>query len=640
MLVEANHMSVLQRRLPIGAERTANGISFRVWAPNCRKVALVLESQANGKTGKSIEMKPQAGGYFAVEVDGLGEGALYRFKLDDDDFLYPDPASRFQPEGPRGPSQVIDPRSFRWTDEDWRGVSLKGQVVYEMHIGTFTQEGTYAAAAAQMEELKRVGITLIEMMPLAEFPGQFGWGYDGVDLYAPTRLYGTPDDLRSFVNRAHELGIGVILDVVYNHLGPDGNFLGQFAKDYFTDRYKCEWGQALNFDGENSQPVREFFINNAGYWIEEFHFDGLRLDATQQIFDSSDTHVIAEIVRRVRQTAGERGTIIIGENEPQDVKMIKSPAEGGLGLDCLWNDDLHHSAMVALTGKNEAYYTDYLGSAQELISAIKYGYLYQGQWYRWQKKRRGTASLRMEPGKMVTFLQNHDQIANSGKGWRADKLTTAGRYKAMTALLLLAPGTPMLFQGQEFASSSPFYYFADHNPELAKLVEEGRRQFVSQFRSVNTDAVLACLPVPHERKTFEASKLDFSDREKHAALYRLTEDLLRIRREDATFSRQERGTVDGAVLSHEAFAIRIFGAKEEDDRLLVINLGRDLSFDPCPEPLLAPPQDCDWQQVLATEDPRYNGCGAPAVYEQGRWNITGHSAVVFKPTREIVNRGS
>jgi maltooligosyltrehalose trehalohydrolase len=626
-------MSVMQRRLPIGAEVTAGGVNFRVWAPSCRKVSLVVESAANGKTGKSIPLAPESGGYFSAQVEGIKAGVLYRFKLDDDEKLYPDPASRFQPEGPHGPSQVIDSSLFKWTDQNWRGVPLQGQVLYEMHVGTFTKEGTYAAAAAQFDELARIGVTVVELMPVAEFPGKFGWGYDGVDIYAPTRLYGAPDDLRDFINKAHQAGLGVILDVVYNHLGPDGNYLRKFSKDYVTDRYDNEWGDAINFDGENSGPVREFFINNAGYWIEEFHFDGLRLDATQQIFDASEKNVIVEITERVRKAAGKRSTLIVGENEPQDVQLLRQ------GIDCLWNDDLHHSAMVAMTGKNEAYYSDYMGTPQELISATKYGYLYQGQWYKWQKKRRGTPSLRTEPAKMVTFIQNHDQIANSGKGLRADKLTTLGRYKAMTALLLLSPGTPMLFQGQEFAASTPFNYFADHNPELAKLVAKGRTEFIAQFRSVNTESMLACLPMPHERKTFEACKLDFSEREKHAHLYRLTEELLRMRREDPTFARQERGAVDGAVISEEAFVLRFFGEQDEDDRIVVINLGRDIEFSPCPEPLLGPPAGYFWKEVLSTEEPQFGGCGAPVTYEDGRWYFTAHSAIVLKATKES-ERGS
>src|SRR5581483_1649846 len=268
---------------------------------------------------------------------------------------FPDPASRFQPEGPHGPSQVVSSDKFQWTDQGWPGVQLNGQVIYEMHVGTFTDEGTWRSAAERLPELADTGVTVIEMMPVADFPGNFGWGYDGVNLFAPTRLYGSPDDLRDFINQAHAHGIGVILDVVYNHLGPDGCYLSEFSKSYFTDRYENEWGQAINFDGADAGPVREFFATNAAYWIREFHFDGLRLDATQQMFDSSPRHILVEITEAVRNAGGRRSTIMVAENERQHTILARPIEQGGYGIDALWNDDFHHSAVVALTGKREAY---------------------------------------------------------------------------------------------------------------------------------------------------------------------------------------------------------------------------------------------------------------------------------------------
>ena len=334
------------------------------------------------------------------------------------------------------------------------------------------------------------------------------------------------------MDHAHALGLGVILDVVYNHVGPDGNFLAKFSPDYFTDRYSTDWGPAINFDGEYSGPVREFFLANAGYWIDEFHFDGLRLDATQEIYDQSAEHILAAIAQQVRQSARGRATILVAENEPQQTKLVRPPAQGGYGLDALWNDDFHHSATVALTSHNEAYYADYHGTPQEFISALKWGYLYQGQWYTWQKQRRGTPTFGLKPATFVTFLQNHDQIANSGTGLRCHQLTSPGRYRAMTALMLLGPGTPMLFQGQEFAASSPFFYFADHNAELAPLVRRGRAEFLSQFPSLACPAMQSRLPDPGDPRTFEQSKLDFSERQQHAETYALHRDLLKLRRQD------------------------------------------------------------------------------------------------------------
>ena len=618
----------------IGAELEANrdGVHFRVWAPSRRRVEIVLT-----ESGRSYELSPESKGYFSGLIRKAENNSLYSFRLDNASDLYPDPASRFQPFGPHGPSQVIDPSRFCWTDNSWPGLSPKGQIVYEMHIGTFTREGTYAAAMRELPELAAAGITVLEVMPLADFAGDFGWGYDGVDMFAPTRLYGLPDDLRSFINRAHECSLGVILDVVYNHVGPDGNYLPFFSSTYFTERYHNEWGEALNFDGPGSQGVREFFVQNAKYWISEFHFDGLRLDATQQIFDNSETHILREIRNAVRSAASSRGTYLVAENEPQDTRLVRCCRQGGYGLDSLWNDDFHHGAAVVLTGHNEAYYTDHLGAPQEFISALKYGYLYQGQRYKWQKRRRGTPALDLEPTAFVNFIENHDQVANSATGQRLWQLTNPGRYRAMTALLLLAPQTPMLFQGQEFAASAPFLFFADHNSELSKMVDAGRKDFLKQFRNVNTNEVLPLLAAASERSTFERCKLDFSERQKHAWTYDLHKDLLALRRGDRCFSAQERGRMDGAVLGSSAFVLRYFG-EDGDDRLVLVNFGRDLNLNPAPEPLLAPPFRMEWRMLWSSEHPKYGGMGTPPLdTEEDNWRIPGESAVVLSPQLSAAN---
>lgn len=596
---------------------TPEGVGFRVWAPKRKKVEVVLDRG-------SCELEAEGDGYFSGLAEGIGAGTLYKYRLDDGD-AFPDPASRFQPQGPHGPSQVIDPSTFPWTDEDWRGVRREGQVLYEMHVGTFTPDGTWEAASRELPELARLGITVIEMMPVAEFPGRFGWGYDGVDLFAPYHLYGEPDDLRRFVDRAHSAGLGVILDVVYNHFGPDGNYLRQYSDTWFTDRYENDWGEAIDFE---PRPVREFFLANAGYWIDEFHFDGLRLDATQDIHDSSDDHILSAIIRRVREAANGRSTYIVAENEPQETRLVR-----GFGIDALWNDDFHHTATVALTGRNEAYYTDYLGTAQELVSAVKYGYLYQGQRYSWQKKRRGAPGLDLPPPVFVSFIQNHDQIANSGRGERCHLLSSPGRFRSLTALLLLAPATPMLFQGQEFCASAPFLYFADHEPELARAVQKGRQEFLAQFPSLKSPEMQACASDPHEPSTFEICRLDLSERESHASCYAMHRDLLRLRREDPVFRAQGAGGLDGAVLAPEAFVLRWFSqGSEGDDRLLVVNLGRDLHLVPAPEPLLAPPDGACWEVVWSSEDPRYGGCGAPPPEDRdGGWRLPGQAAVVLRP---------
>lgn len=619
----------LGRRLPVGAEVVpGGGVHFRVWAPRRRRVEVVIESE--GKQ-TSTELQAEDEGYFSAHVRTAGAGTLYRFRLDGEDYLYPDPVSRFQPEGPHGPSGVVDPSAFRWADAEWKGARLKGQVVYEMHVGTFTREGTWESAARELKALSELGVTCVEMMPVADFPGRFGWGYDGVDLFAPTRLYGEPDDLRRFVNEAHRHHVAVILDVVYNHLGPDGNYLRQFSEDYFTDRRKTEWGEPINFDGRNSKHVREFFNANARYWVEEFHMDGLRLDATQSIFDDSDEHILAALAREVRAAAGGRETIIVAENESQEAHLARAPERGGYGLDGLWNDDFHHSALVALTGRSEAYYTDYRGHPQEFVSAVKYGYLYQGQRYKWQRKRRGTPTFDLPPEVFVNFLQNHDQVANSAHGLRVHALTSPGRFRALTALVLLAPSTPMLFQGQEFASSAPFHYFADHEPELARKVGRGRIEFLAQFRSIATKEARAGLAAPEDAQTFERCKLDFTERESNKMIYEMHRDLLRLRREDAVFSAQARGRVDGAVLGPEAFVLRFFG-DDADDRLLFVNLGADLNLNPAPEPLLAPPAGKFWSLLWSSEDCRFGGAGTPPPETKNNWYVPGHTALVMLPT--------
>ena len=575
---------------------------------------------------RAVVLAPEGHGYFSALVPGVGAGTLYRLRLDAKG-EFPDPASRFQPEGPHGPSQVVDPRAFRWKDRDWRGVGREGQVLYEMHVGTFTREGTWSAACAHLAPLAALGITVIEVMPVAEFPGRFGWGYDGVDLFAPTRLYGSPDDFRAFVDCAHGVGLGVILDVVYNHLGPDGNYLKEFSATYFTDRYRNEWGEPINFDGEDSRPVRDFVVANAGYWIDEFHLDGLRLDATQQMFDASPRHILAEIGERVRAAAHGRATYVVAENEPQLARIARPPAQGGYGLDALWNDDFHHSTHVALTSHNEAYYSGYRGTPQELVSALKRGFLYQGQRYAWQSKRRGAPAFDLEPAAFVNYIQNHDQVANSAKGLRIHQVASAGRLRTLTAVLLLAPQTPMLFQGQEFASSSPFLFFADHEPALARLVRKGRTDFLMQFPGIA--ASREALDDPADPATFERCKLDPAEREANGHWLALHRDLIAMRRDDPVFSAPRLGGLDGAVIGEQAFALRF--VTQGGDRLVLANLGADLALPDIADPLVAPPEGHEWRLAWSSEDPRYGGAGTGEVEGTRGWRIPGEAAIVMTP---------
>ena len=636
------------RRLPVGAEIAPDGgVHFRVWAPKRRRVDVVLEGPARAPA-RAHPLEPEEDGYFSALVPEASAGTRYRFRLDGQANLHPDPVSRFQPGGVHGPSEVVDPAAFRWRDAGWRGRGLAGSVIYELHLGTFTREGTWRAAIEPLERLAALGITTLEVMPVGDFPGRFNWGYDGVALFAPARIYGTPDDMRAFVDRAHALGLAVILDVVYNHLGPDGNYLREFSDTYFSAKHASEWGDTPNYDGEGADGVREYICANAGYWIDEFHLDGLRLDATQAFFDDSpvERHILTGIGEAVRAAARGRETLVVNENEPQRALLVRPASRGGNGLDAIWNDDFHHSALVALTGADDAYYTDYRGSAQELLSAVKWGFLYQGQWYRWQAARRGSPALDVPLARFVNFLQNHDQVANSGAGERIHCLTSPGRLRAMTALLLLAPSTPMLFMGQEFQASAPFLFFADHDPELAALVARGRAENLAQFLTLGLPEMKRRLATPHDPTTFERCKLDWREWEEHGECVALHRDLLRLRRDEPVFRRQTRQGMDGAILSSECLVVRFF-ADDGDDRLLVVNVGRTLHLDPAPEPLLAPPQDQVWRILWSSEDPRYGGLGTPQLdaAESDRavpgrpqtprphenWRIPAESAVVLAP---------
>ncbi len=598
--------SWVARRYPIGAELADDGVHLRVWAPAAKRLTLVLED-------RDVAMEPEAGGYFNTFVRGLGPGARYQLRIDDRPELHADPMSRFQPAGPFGPSQVIDPRDSAWTDGAWHGITDPGaQVLYELHVGTFTRQGTYAAAAEQLPFLADLGITTLEMMPINDYAGAYGWGYDGVNLFAPTRNHGTPQELRAFIDRAHALGLAVILDVVYNHFGPAGNSHFAFAPEFRAREGANEWGDALDY----SRPgVREFFVTNAAYWIDEFHFDGLRIDATQAILDDHDPHILADIVRHARAAAGTRKIFIVGENEPQDATVIT-----GHGLDALWNDDFHHTARVALTGTTDGYFHDYRGTPQELVSAVKHGFLYQGQLYGWQRNTRGTPARHLPRRSFVHYLENHDQVANASFGDRLVDLADAARLRALTALLLLSPELPMLFQGQELGSRARWTFFCDHDPELSKLVRQGRADFLRQFARLATHEAQAALPDPTARATFDACILDDALRTPDNPWVRLHRDLIALRKQLSPGD-----DADGAVLGPEAFCVRW------PERLLLVNLGRTFRDNVLPEPLLAPPAWHGWRVQWSSEHPAYGGLGTPEPFTPARLAIPAHCAVLCAP---------
>jgi maltooligosyltrehalose trehalohydrolase len=458
---------------------------------------------------------------------------------------------------------------------------------------------------------------------VAEFDGDFGWGYDGVCWFAPSHLYGSPDDFRAFVDEAHVLGLGVILDVVYNHLGPSGNYLPKYSSHYTSTQYENEWGAPLNFDGPAAKPVRELVLSNVEYWITEFHIDGFRLDATQQIFDRSPEPLIGQIAERARAVT-DRGVIITGENEPQDADLLRPKPSGGYGLDAVYNDDFHHAARVALTGVREAYYTDYEGSSRELLAATRWGFLFQGQYYSWQQKTRGDSALDARPTHFVAFLENHDQVANSAHGRRLLDLTHPGDLRALTALLLLAPGTPMLFQGQERGSTAPFMYFAGHTGELGEQVRRGRVGFLGQFPRLAEPDIVDRLSDPSSRRTFESCRLSDDMDARGERLWRLHKDLIALRHGDSAFSTQARP--DGACLSERVLLLR--SGEGMATRLVLANLGSDFRVSGVAEPLIAPPRGARWCVRWSSEHPDYGGAGTPS-WNDERWTVPAHAAVVL-----------
>ena len=606
---------------PIGATPDATGTRFCVWAPDHHAVSVVIQEHGE------FAMQPAADGYFSAHVSGVSTGARYRYRVDSAP-PRPDPASRWQPEGSDGPSVVVG-NGFPWTDDSWRGPGRADQVIYELHIGTFTTEGTWSSAAARLPALAELGVTIIHLLPVGTFKGRFGWGYDTVLPYAPYAPYGTPDDMRAFIDRAHGLGVGVILDVVYNHPGL-GDHYRTYADHYFTDKYENEWGATFNFDGPGARAVRDFTVGNAEYWIRDFHLDGLRIDATQALFDSSGEHIIAEIARACRAGAENRAVYLLAENQPQDRRLIEAPDAGGYGLDALVSDDFQHSARVALTGHNDFYYRDYLGTPQELVSALKYGFLYQGQRSDMREKTYGTYNLDTPPEHVVHFLENHDQIANSARGWRLGRLGSPARVRAITTLLLLGPQTPCLFQGQEFGASNPFLYFLGVEKGDAKGVAEGRRKSLTNFPSVADPEMQARLPDPAAEATFLQSKLDWAEAERNASMLAFHRDLLAMRRRDKAFSQSASRWIDGAVLGDDALAIRYFLDDPAEHRLLLVNLGRDLQFGVLAEPLVAPPHDRRWVIAWSSEHPGYDGAGRRPIDLEKLWILPADTALVLR----------
>jgi maltooligosyltrehalose trehalohydrolase len=595
-------------RLPFGANVTPDGVHFRVWAPNADRVDVLIEAES-GAEGSTHRLERAADGVHDGTVVGARVGTRYRYRLDGEN-AFPDPYSRFQPEGVHGPSEVVDPDSFVWSDHGWSGLSNEGMVIYECHVGTMTPEGTYAALERELPELKRLGATVIEIMPVAQCPGEHNWGYDGVDLYAPSHAYGRPDDLRRLVDAAHRIGLGVMLDVVYNHLGPDGNYLRAHADHYFTDRYQTPWGDGLNYDGEQSRYVREFAIANACYWVNEFHIDGFRLDATDKIIDESPTHLVAELTARAREAASPRSIVVVAEDARNDVERIRSREQGGEGLDGVWADDFHHEIRVLLTNARENYYVDYTGTTKAIARTVNEGFGYQGELSPNLGHARGTA-VTDEPARSFIFcIQNHDQVGNRPFGERLHHEVPWDRYAVASTLLLMSPETPLLFMGQEFAASTPFLYFTDHAEELGRLVTEGRRAEFSGFRAFSDPDLRHSIPDPQAEETFLASKLKLDERWTHKGIYQLYHDLLALRRDDPVLARQDRSRTHAAAIGAEIVAV--YRWHEDGHRLIMANFGAAASVPAADEPMLSELPTGRWRLAMATSARKYGGDGARA----------------------------
>jgi len=448
--------------LDLGANVTYQGTRFNVWAPKVSSISLKVVGDPN-----EIPMNPETRGYFTTFLVNAGAGTKYTYLLDGTE-QRPDPVSRFQPEGVHGPSEVVDPNNFPWEDHAWKGIPLERLILYEIHTGTFTREGTFEAIIPLLDYLRNdLGVTAIELMPVAQFPGERNWGYDGTYLYAPQNSYGGPMGLKRLINVCHQKGLAVILDVVYNHLGPEGNYLGNYGP-YFTNRYRTPWGPAVNFDGPESDEVRRFIVDNALYWVTEYHIDGLRIDAIHGIFDFSAQHIlydIREAVHRQAMTLG-RPIWVIAESDLNDVRVIDPPSKGGFGLDAQWNDDFHHCLHTLLTGEQNGYYQDF-GKIQQLGKALREGFVYSGQYSPFRKRRHGNSSKHLPPKKFVIFSQNHDQVGNRAKGDRLSTLVSFEALKLAAGMLLLSPNIPLLFMGEEYGEEAPFQYFVSHSdPEL------------------------------------------------------------------------------------------------------------------------------------------------------------------------------
>lgn len=578
--------------VPVGPGR----VRFRVWAPRAQQVAVNI---LDGPVPRNVPLEREADGYFSGTVAGIGEGVRYRYQLDDGS-LRPDPASRFQPEGVHGPSRVVDPAAFSWTDAGWQGMPLEAYVIYELHVGTFTREGTFEAVIPRLDALAELGVAAVELMPVAQFPGKRNWGYDGVYPFAPHNGYGGPQGLKALIDACHGRGLAVILDVVYNHWGPEGNYTGCFGP-YRTDRYRTPWGDGVNYDGPGSDPVRHFIVSNALYWVTEFHVDALRLDAVHGIFDFGARHILEELSAAVRRRARRLGRRIhvIAESDLNDVRLLRPRHQGGYDLDAQWSDDFHHSLHTLLTGERSGYYRDF-GGVTHLAKAIEEGFVYDGRYSAYRGRRHGSSSRSRPARQFVVCSQNHDQTGNRMKGERLSGLVGFEALKLAAGVLLLSPCVPLLFMGEEYGETAPFLYFIDHaDPDLVAAVRGGRQE---EFEAAGYRGQP---PDPAAPATFSRSRLHWGLRTTghHGALLGLYRTLITLRKETPALALLERRNL--SVRALEAERLLFMERWHGEERLLCLfSFAREKAHFPFPAP-------GRWRKLLDSADHRWHGAGSP-----------------------------
>lgn len=599
----------MQTSMP-GATVTPDGVRYCVWSPLQALVTVEIHRKRDGSVHTLELIRAEQDRHMVTDPEGQA-GDTYGFRLNGGNLL-PDPVSRAQAESVHGLSVVVDPTTYQWHDADWERPPFRDIVIYELHVGTFSPEGTFRGAIHRLPHLKELGITAIEIMPLADFPGAHNWGYDGVLLYAPARCYGPPDHLRELVDAAHAADIAVILDVVYNHFGPDGNYVASFSPSYFHSKHHTPWGNGLNFDAEGCAPVRDFFRNNPIYWMEEFHIDGFRFDAAHEIHDDSTPHILAEMSQAIHQ----RGGYTVAEDPRNEVKLITEYKDGGVGLDGVWADDFHHAARVAETHEQHSYFEDFSGSVDDLLTVLRDGWLYSGQTSKVMGVPRGTSAGLLPPQRFIHCISNHDQVGNRAMGERLNHLISPEAYRVLSALLCLSPYTPMLFMGQEWAASTPFLFFTEHNLELGKLITEGRRKEFANFPGFADPALRETIPDPQDVHTFERSKLQWGEipHDGHAKTLLLYRTCLKLRRENTAFRPIDRRGWRAEKMFTDAGGIFL------GDYLIAFDVNGG-SRGPLPV-------NRRWEVILSTEEKRFGGSGALA------WN--GGTEGVYFPVPELL----